>query len=179
MYCLLIKHIKDNRLKSISSEVYENFLEAYNSLRERLKELAYTMNNVFNGHGNIKELRLYFKKIEKEYQNEDWWSNDYMKPLIYLRSLVLNEDVDFESFNDNNLDQMLTWHYKDGNFELYSDKEGPINGINPMIKTNISSKNNEHCYLYIKDDFGGNGRDEYSVQELQIDLVKINKEICY
>lgn len=42
MYCLLIKTVKENRLKSISSKLFNNFDEAYSSLRCSLKELGLT-----------------------------------------------------------------------------------------------------------------------------------------
>lgn len=175
MYCLLIKILKNDCLKSISSKAYENFEEAYSALRNSLKELGHTTNNVFDGNGYIKEARRYFKDIEKECKNEDWWSEDYMKPLNYLRNLVLNEDTISKPFKDDDLDCMLTWNYRNKIFKLFGDKEGPENGIAPIIKTNVGSKNTEHCYFYVNDNFGDNGRDEYSVNELYIDLVKTGK----
>lgn len=176
MYCLMIKTLKNDCLKSISSKVFDDYEDAYYALRKALKKLGSTTNNVFDGQGNIKEAKQYFKDIEKECKNEDWWTEDYLKPLIYLRSLVLNEDADFKPFKEDDLDCMLTWSYRNKTFKLFSDKEGPDNGILPLIKTNISSKDTEHCYFYVNDNFGGNGRDEYSVNELYIDLIKVDEQ---
>lgn len=171
MYCLLIKTLKDDHLKSISSKVFKEFNEAYYALRTVLKELGLAKRGVFDGQGNIKEMNKYFKDMEKACRDEDWWSDDFMNPIKYIKALVLNNNSKFKPFAES--DSMLTWKYKKKVFELIYDNEGPINGAVPVIRTNIDSKNTEHCYFYVNDNFGGNGRDEYSVNELFIDLIKV------
>ncbi len=171
MYCLLIKTMKDDCLKSISSKIFNDFDEAYSALRTTLRELGLTKTGVFDGQGNIKEMNKYFKDMKKGCCNEDWWSDDYMNPIKYINALVLNGELKFKPFAES--DCMITWKYRKHIFELVYDNEGPINGIVPIIRTNIDSKNQEHCYFYVNDNFGGNGRDEYSVNELFIDLVKV------
>ena len=171
MYCLLIKTMKDGCLKSISSKLFNDFDEAYSELRTTLRELALTKTGVFDGQGNIKEMNKYFKEMEKGCRDEDWWSDAYMSPIKYINALVLNNELRFKPFAER--DCMITWKYRKHIFELVCDNEGPINGVVPVIRTNIDSKNPEHCYFYVNDNFGGNGRDEYSVNELFVDLVKV------
>ena len=170
MYCLLVKALKNDRLKRISSKVFKNYNEAYLAFRSILKELGLLNDSVFDGQGNIKEMYKYFKRAEKECSNEDWWSADYMNPIKYLNALVLNKEIKYKPFSES--DSMTTWKYKNKVFELISTEEGPINGILPIVKTNIDLRNQNHCYFYVNDNFGGNGKDGYSVNELYIDLVK-------
>lgn len=56
-----------------------------------------------------------------------------MKPLKFLNSLILDDNNEYKSFVDDDLDCMLTWKYKKQVFELYGDKEGPYNGITPIV----------------------------------------------
>lgn len=172
MYCLMIKKVKDDCLKEISSRLFKNFEDAYSELRATLKELGLKKDSVFDGKSNIKEMNKYFKEMKKICGHEDWWSDDRMKPITFIQSIIQNTSENYKPFNDDNLDEMLTWKYKKSVFELYGDKEGPINGIFPIVKTNVTSMNKEHCYFYVNDNFGGNGLEEYSINELYIDLIK-------
>lgn len=113
----------------------------------------------------------YFKYMEKECHDDDWWTDDFMTPIKYINNLVLGKEDKIKPFAET--DSMITWKYRSQIFELVYDVEGPDNGIVPIIKTNIDSKNQEHCYFYVNDNFGGSGLDEYSVNELYIDLVKV------
>lgn len=171
MYCLTIKALKDDHLKSVSSKEFKEFDEAYSALRAALREFGLTKEGVFDGQGNIKEMYKYFKDMERDSRDEDWWSDDFMNPIKYIKALVLNNELKFKPFAET--DYLITWKYRKQIFELVYDSEGPVNGIVPVIRTNIDSKNPEHCYFYVNDNFGGDGRDEYCVNELFIDLVKV------
>ena len=81
MYSLIIKTMKNEKLISVSSKIFNEFDEAYDFLRKTLKELGLKNSGVFDGNGNIKEMLKYFKYTEKECRKEDWWSEDYMNPI--------------------------------------------------------------------------------------------------
>lgn len=174
MYCLMIKTIKNNRLKTMTAKAFEGFEEAYAAMREAIKGMALAKACVFDGRGNIKEMKKYFDYSIWSAKKEDYfeeWFPDFVKPMEYLKSLFLNEGEQTKPFTDKDADPMLTWRFRKDVFELFGDKEGPCNGIVPSIRTNLSAKDPNHCYLYIRDDFG-NGAEEKDVNELYIDLVK-------
>ena len=57
MYCLMIKTIKNNRLKTMTAKAFEGFEEAYAAMREANKGMALAKACVFDGRGNIKEMK--------------------------------------------------------------------------------------------------------------------------
>ncbi len=99
----------------------------------------------------------------------------YLNPIKNLNALIINKETKFKPFSES--DSIIVWKYKNQIFELVSDEEGQINDIFPLIKTNVDSCNKGHCYFYANDNFGGNGRKEYSINELYIDLVKAESKI--
>ena len=64
---------------------------------------------------------------------------------------------------------MIGFEYKDGVIKFYGDDDGPCNGYNPMLYTNVFDLTEEKDYfLYINDLFG---QDDFT-SELYIDLKK-------
>lgn len=64
----------------------------------------------------------------------------------------------------------LSLRIKSGSVRLYGDYEGPYNGIEPLIYTNIFSMTKEKdYYLHIIDAFG----QEDNSAELYVDLTKV------
>lgn len=62
----------------------------------------------------------------------------------------------------------LSLRIKSGSVRLYGEYEGPYNGIEPLIYTNIFSTTKEY-YLHIVDAFG---QEDHSA-ELYVDLTKV------
>jgi len=181
MYSLLIKQVKDDKLKDIYFICFDSFDNAYKHMRSKLKEYGLSKECIFDGKGNIKEMYKYFNNEVKELSDckgEDWYKklvSHTNESLKLIRSIILNEEVKISSFNCTE-SMMIKYSYKNGIFNLSSWNEGPSNGIVPSIQTNLLKLNQNHYYLYVKDDFGGNDRDSYSVNDLYLYLIECNVE---
>ena len=171
-----------------TTETFENFVSGRDALRERIKEYAFTENSMFDGKGNIIHFQKYIDDAwvldENEADRSFDWINDedceddivYMlqkKNFEYiaqvLRKVFLGHDNDIRWPFKKSEDLYIGIDYKDDEIYIHGADEGPINGYNPIIKTNIFSMREEkEYYLYIDDMF----RQDIS-SELYIDLKKV------
>lgn len=158
---------------TLTTSAYDSFEKARAALRKLLKGYAFTKNSMFDGDGH---LTYFMEFIGDCLTAEEGFGEGYLaqEDLEYvadsLRAAFAGEDVDFEMAEDHYDDGCyLTAEadYEAGSFTLVGDYEGPCNGINPTIHTNIfSMKEEKDYYLYLDNLFG---QDDCS-SELYVDL---------
>ena len=155
---------------------FDSFEEARTALRKALKKYAYAQNTMFDGNGNM----IYFQKyIDGAYEPEDdeEFGDAFLTKAklmdIYktLQNIFDGEDI-HPDFSEECDDGMIACIYKNKELEIYGVDDGPCNGYNPVLKTNMfSMKDEKNYFFYIDDAFG---QDE-ATSELYIDLVKAEK----
>lgn len=147
--------------------VYDSFEEARDALHEKAKQFAFSENAMFDGDGHIKKLCDY---VEQEFEelpiDEQMEIYSFAEASDMIRKALNGETVKIEGILDLDEDGMIAVKCIGDTimFEGYGD--GPINGFEPYIKTNIFDMSEEKdYYLYIDDMLG---QDVSS--ELYIDL---------
>lgn len=164
----------------LSIYVYESFERAKRAFYEKMKEIAFKENCLFDGNGKIKELNYYTQvSYESEDEEEDESIgiltvkalNDFQNKL----SLSLKgETTKLNLCNGKYCDSMLSLVLSNDSVTVFGDEEGPINGCDAFIHTNILDMSEEKDYfLYIDDLFSF---DQDASCELYIDLKKATLE---
>lgn len=161
-----------------TTSAYENFEDARNTMRSVLKEYAFSKNEMFNGKGYISELAFYSDEAERIEKNEgiededesDWLSSkklNYMQELLHR--IFEGKDVEEDVKGIKAFDMYLKTEISGQQISMVGFEEGPWNGYDPLIKTNMLDMTEEKdYYIYLDDMFG---QDEAS-SELYIDLKK-------
>ena len=162
-----------NDLK-LTVSAYDSFEKARAAMRAAIKELAFAKNAMFNGEGQIKLL----KKYVKEFMNDPEEGEDLdgmLTPQILsgfqnaLQKAFSGEDISHGIKCGKYTDWMIGVSVKKDSVRFSGEDDGPCNGINPVLSTNIFSMEKEQdYYLYINDQLG---QDDCS-SELYIDLKK-------
>lgn len=172
----------DNRTLVPTTTIFESFDDAKAAFREKVREYAFAENVMFNGKGEIKTMNDFIEDMwipdpeeaEFFYGDEKWLSKEKM---------ILIRDALKEAFSGKDVtlslkagrctdDTYVTVTVgKNESLSIRGSHEGPCNGINPVLKTNIFSMAEEkNYYLYIDDAFGKKNNEASA--ELYIDLVK-------
>lgn len=151
--------------------VFESFEKGKDEFRKIVKEFAFSKNAMFDGVGNIIHLKKYADDMMDEEFVDDFECLD--KNRLYnviesLRDAFDGRDFRFEMESEYTTDWFIAIESTLGNILIHGENDGPCNGVDPLIKTNIfSMKEEKDYYLYIDDLFG----QDYSA-ELYIDLKK-------
>ena len=160
---------------------FDTYEKARIAFREKLKTLAFSKNAMFNKKGQITLLNHYISKSAlsaAEIGEIDETEEKYLsKERLMLIQSALTEaftghDTKIGLPNGYYTDACdLSVKVKSGSVRLYGDFEGPYNGIQPVIYTNIfSMKKEKNYYLYINDTFA----QEDDSSELYMDLTKVS-----
>lgn len=175
----------DDDLK-ITTSVFETFEEARDNLRELLKQFAFCNNAMFDGDGHISQMNFYIadqENIEKEYiddMREDlsWLYSPMLNALrSNLRSVFRGKDTGISLDDGRYDDGYIELCVKNGAISIGGFGDGPVNGINPYLSTNMFDMTAEKNYhLYIDDFFGGHWGQEAS-SELYIDLIAVKNRV--
>ena len=183
IWTLIIKTSLPNTAENVTEldtkvHTFESFENAKNVLRDKLKEYAFSKNSMFDGNGYISKFN--------EYQNdlEDDEEEDVDKYLLTSSKINEIQQAFLKVFQgeDTSLklqqvksctDWMLGLDWDGETLKIYGDAEGPCNGYNPHIKTNMFDMNKEKNYCFYIDDMFG--QDDFS-SELYIDLIKTTLE---
>ena len=149
---------------------FDSFENARTALRSELKKITFSKNKMFDGNGGIIYLNKYLKNSDDEYCEDTFLSKTR---LSYICELLLKifegEDVKPKLKTGVCTDWMVAYKYKNGTMNFYGDDDGPCNGYDPIIKTNMFEiKEEKHYFLYIDDCLG----QEDASSELYIDLMK-------
>lgn len=135
---------------------------------------------MFDSDGHIKYLDKYIDDIEEDEAFDD---DDSMIPRWATRKFYTILQDDLSKLFSGKLEKLscLEGEYEDcfisakitsKSIKLVGTGDGPINGIDPVIKTNILDMSREKkYYLHIDDFFGGLIGQEYSA-ELHMTLEK-------
>ena len=162
---------------------FDSFEEARAALRKVLKKFAFSPNSMFDGKGNIVHLHSY---IENATDNED---DDYYDDFLSSKKLKAVERALKSIFKGNDIvpkikegfhtDCMISYTYQNGEISFRGDDDGPYNGYDPVLRTNMFNMLEENNYfLYIDDMLG----QDCATSELYIDLTRTKefneKDIC-
>lgn len=195
--------LESNRKYKHIREAYESFDAAKARVREILKEFAFSENAMFDGKGYVKYFTRYIddaaelmEEILKEHEDalaiefeEDNFADKHLSVGFLnvlhkkLHCIFSGEDTALP-FPQKTYDDCKTYLQVDvlnGCIQLEGAYDGPCNGINPYIKTNMFDMTEEKDYmLYIDDYFTEYYSDHpewtcnyWSSAELYIDLNKI------
>ena len=182
-------------------EAYENFDTAKKRVREIIKEFAFADNAMFDGKGYLKYFNRYITDreelmnevlkdeegdaLDREFAESNFDSNmltvGFLKVLHKkMHCIFSGEDTPLpfseKIYNDNTYMQA---EVSNDCIQLEGYDDGPCNGINPYIKTNMFDMTEEKDYmLYIDDYFTEYYSDHpewvfWSSAELYVDLNKI------
>ena len=183
IWTLIIKTSLPNTAEDVTElatmvDAFSDFETAKISLREKLKDFAFNKNSMFDGKGNLTYLNSYINGCmdeDDEYEDEDVLTQSKLNSVQdALKGIFAGKDEELKIEEiDYITDWMISLQIKRNSISLYGDAEGPCNGYNPHIKTNMFDMREENnYYLYIDDMFG---QDDNS-SELYIDLIKTTLE---
>lgn len=159
--------------------VFDGFGKAKAALRERLKALAFSRNAMFDGEGKMIHLDKYIQQNNHEDTTEEYWEfmdNGWLTVgrlnilQAALTKVFAGEDISLPLLEDGDYaDGMLAMEVHGSDLRLVGWDDGPCNGYEPLIATNMFNMVKEgDYYLYLNDLFG---QDDCSA-ELYIDLKK-------
>ncbi len=153
---------------------FEDFSKARDVLRAKLKEFAFSINSMFDGNGRLTYLNHYLKHAVQE--ENDWVDDDTLTDKILKKisdafyEIFSGKDTCLDIAPNFYTDYMIAATVTDDYLSVEGDDDGPINGYNPDIKTNMFNMQKEgYYYLYIDDCLG---QDKYS-SRLDIELKKV------
>lgn len=159
-------------LKS-SFAVFDSFEKACSALHKELHKLAFSHNAMFDGEGrlvNLKKYWLYDEDEDDECEN-DVLNKQVLDQLQEILLAVFNGTTANSSLAPGNYtDWMIEVELTEDAVRVFGVDDGPCNGYDPVVATNMLSMQEENdYYLYINDALG---QDDYS-SELYIDLKKV------
>lgn len=165
-----------------TAETFETFEKAKRRMREVIKELAFSENAMFDG-GYMTNFSQYIDD-HKEYEEEEdeepstWLTAAFLEKLHkVLHEVFSGRDEELPFPVGKYCDMFLCTDISSDGLLLQGYDDGPWNGINPFVKTNIFDMTEEKNYwLYIDDLFGGCWGQACSA-ELYVDLIKTELEI--
>ena len=157
----------------VTFKAYDTFEKGRDAMRDVIKNYVYNKNSMFDGEGNITYLKKYWEEMWDEEYVDDFGTLDKRRLGYVIESLqraFAGENIEFEMESDSCTDWMIEIEAHPGSVRFYGVDDGPCNGYNPDIRTNIFSMEQEQdYYLYINDLLG---QDDFS-SELYIDLKKV------
>lgn len=154
---------------------FDSFEKARDAFRKTIHDFAFSQNSMFDGEGNIIYLKRYAERALEQQEEDENYCADFLDKEKWnyvstsLQKICSGEDVDFKMDFDSYFDGMIAINIQNGDMNIYGDEDGPINGYDPNVSTNIFSMKEEKDYfLYIDDMFG-----QECSSELYIDLQKV------
>ncbi|MBQ3202154.1 MAG: hypothetical protein IJB36_00755 [Clostridia bacterium] len=159
--------------------VFDSFGKAKAALRETLKSLAFTRNAMFDGEGKMKYFESYIEdsweddepEEDEEFRYNGCLTASRLRTLqAALTKVFAGEDISLPLLEDGDyMDGMLAMEVHTNSVQLMGWDDGPCNGYEPLIATNMFNMVKEgDYYLYLDDMFG---KDDCSA-ELYVDLKK-------
>jgi len=166
---------EDSKLMESTHRAFSSFAKAKEVLRENLKELS-SKNSMFDENGDIIHFNNYIKDSiavdELDDPADDLLTQSELKEIHLALKAVFNGETYFPELREYYDDYMIGVSVSEDTISLYGTCDGPINGINPNISSNMFDMSEEKDYhLYIDDMF-----DQEISSELYIDLNKVTLE---
>jgi len=154
---------------------YESFEKAREALRIKVNDLAFTKNAMFDGNGKITAFDKYIKEFDGYDNDEDdeyeTYKTVYTKIQNALYDIFSAEDTELKLQDSFYTDYMIGIKFDGESISFSGFDDGPCNGYDPILNTNMfSMKEEKDYYLYIDDRFG---QDDECTAELYIDLKKV------
>lgn len=150
---------------------FDSFEKAKAALRTKLKELAFSKNAMFNGNGQITQLEKYISEMwEGEDEDDDVLSKGMLTKIhSALTDAFSGTEAPLGIADGDYTDWMIAVRVKGDSVCFRGEDDGPINGYDPVLDTNIfSMENAQDYYLYINDRLGQ--YDGETTSELYVDL---------
>lgn len=151
---------------------FDSFQAAKAAFREKLKGFAFSKNAMFDGKGRITYLDKYPKYDDCEEEMSEGVLTDVVINKIQdaLTAAFSGQDTTIDLEPDFYTDWMIAATVDDNYVSFCGDDDGPCNGYDPLLQTNIFSMEKEQeYYLYINDLFG----QDDATSELYMDLRKV------
>ena len=152
---------------------FENFEKAKGSMRKMMNNFAFMKSAIFDGEGRITELNNYINDMD-----DDYYDDDLSKQLLITIQNALIEafagrNTVLEIKDGSYADYMIGVDVSNNSIRFYGEDDGPDNGYDPVLQTNIFSMEKEQdYYFYIDPRLGQSG----DTAELYIDLKKATIE---
>lgn len=159
--------------------VFEKFEDAKNAMKKLIRDYATEKNSLFDGNGCFCE---FSGEIDEYYDDPEEKDAELFRTVEkLLRKLCLDElsedDIaDITELYVNNYMYSAEITTADGIVLLMKgEDDGPFNGIDPYVHTNIFDMDNEdnNYFFYVEDRFKMYAR---FISHLYIDLKKVNIE---
>ncbi len=151
---------------------FDSFDKARDALRAKLKELTFSDNAMFDGNGGIRMLDRYIKDTDDDYDDEGCLSHRRLQLIrTALRQCFAGKDTVVPLDADTYTDWMIAVEVSGNAIRFFGDDDGPCNGYDPVLATNMfSMEAGQAYYLYIDDCFG----QDSATAELYIDLQPVD-----
>ena len=150
---------------------FDSFEKGREVFREIVRKWAFSENSMFDGNGYITYLKKY---ADKGLDDDDCYEDCLSKNRLWyvmncLRDAISGKDVHLEMEGDFFTDWMIGMDVAPENVSIYGVDDGPFNGFDPCIRTNMfSMAQPQNYYLYINDRLG-----QFDCSsELYVDMVK-------
>ena len=161
---------------NLEMQCFDSFEKAKAAFREKLKSFAFTKNAMFDGDGHISYLQKYLQKFaasEADFDDSDGvLTNEALSKIEDALSwAIAGHDTAVDLEPGFYTDWMIAATVTDDYVSFCGDDDGPCNGYDPVLQTNIFSMAiPKDYYLYIDDRFG----QDDATSELYIDLKKVS-----
>ena len=168
------------RISDCATKIYtfDNFKEARDATRNILKRYAFSKNSMFDGNGRLIYLLNYIETCMDPSDKGEEWMDGVITPERLtkvhetLQSMFSGKDVKENLEEGDFTDWFIAYCYKNGEIRFCGDDDGPCNGYDPILRTNMFSMIEErNYYLYIDDLLG----QDNASSELYIDLIQAEK----
>lgn len=153
---------------------FECFEDAKAAFREKIQKMAFSENSMFNGKGQITHFSRYIDDVDDDFDDEDCLTKNKLSEIQEaLIAVFSGVDTKLQIEAGDYTDWMIAVSVQPDSIDFYGDDDGPWNGYDPVLKTNMFSMEKEmDYYLYIDDRFG----QDDATSELYIDLKKVTVE---
>ena len=148
IWTLIIKTSLPNTAEDVTElvttvDAFSDFESAKVALRDKLKDFAFNKNSMFDGKGKLTYLNSYINACIDEEEDEDVVEDILTQSKLNciqnaLEGIFTGKDIplpleDVECCSD----WMIAFDVKDGEVKFYGYDDGPLNGYDPRIKTNM------------------------------------------
>ena len=144
-----------------STFTFDDFETARAALRAKLRELAFSHNEMFDGYGSMIHMEKYMDMIKREDDDiddplPDWFTGKIATALLNIFACIFEgKDVDISIPCGRYFNADIEADFTRDSITVRGTGEGIVNGYNPKIDTNLLSMQEEKDYhLYIDDMFG-------------------------
>ena len=165
-------------------KAYLTFEGARTAARKILRDLAFRNNAMFDGNGKLRHFEEYVKGREDDASREsdvDWEEGECNPKDLRAAAKMLseifsgNESLLSDYFGERKdayyCDWMIEVEFWKNGLKIRGEDDGPCNGYNPVIDTDMLSMTEEKDYhLYIDDLFGQDVSSELYLDIRQTEL---------